>query len=909
MNDKFTNNMDREDETIAQKLDWVASQTNINAQFASELEERLRNTHRPKVSWFSSSFKQVSPTLRWVGLVILLGLVLNWSIRTLIPAPQPATDNTPVNSDIATSTPDVVPNETATPITQSGGYDWRGTKLYLATPLPELPTEANVYLLKPDHHTTVEEAQALAQRFEIEGTIYQAPGELAGTTDYLVTDGKQRLYVRSENYFTYYADYSTWVILFGGKNISEEQAYTAIDTFLKSHGFDFEYQIEKEYRTNGEYYVIPLTADGHTIRFDYDLPARLQVIVGSNGQVIFVESNRINDEPVGTYDLITAAEAFQKLLNASETAQNGVVENTQSGGILNESIWNRSYPDTQTVTLYGRVTAFDSVESGQPPFVSIESYTATGNTPPGSDQLIEATGQFHTENGIRKFNVETWKVTDATETSIMGTLERNGEQTLLTSDLGDKYIFTDIPADVPLNTKTPDEQLIFTGVMTSGNFIWNSIQYFPVGSNFGGGGGGGTGFYQLNLSGTPVPFPTPTLQPETNQGTVEYVVKEGDTIFAIAQAYDVTPDEIFQANRWLDGGVLAPGKTLIIPGAQANLGPSEYIVQENDTLGSIALNFGIPVDELMQANDITDNTVFTGQTLIIPQEQVTSGQGITLPEEQLPHLEIGQRLEDKRGIFQVNSTQKSDGSQTIWYGFYDLNGKPSIYYILQGTDLQSLQAYNNLPMDIWGTVDHVDELGRPIVKVDRYEVPYPDLQFQIFEGTQQIAEIQGQSVILFMAKDGKTYVELTGIGTPFDRRGIFGKEDDQILVEGLAIPDETFGDYPCLRVFSVNYLIDPASGQPNEMTITANQVNIYEEPPASVENYTHPTATIEKVELVYYTPDPRYTLPDPNASPQYIQPAWRFYGHYSNGNEFEILVQALKQEYLLPELAPYTPPG
>jgi predicted O-linked N-acetylglucosamine transferase (SPINDLY family) len=73
------------------------------------------------------------------------------------------------------------------------------------------------------------------------------------------------------------------------------------------------------------------------------------------------------------------------------------------------------------------------------------------------------------------------------------------------------------------------------------------------------------------------------------------------------------------------------------------------------------------------------------------------------------------------------------------------------------------------------------------------------------------------------------------------------------------------------------------------------------------ENYVPPQATIENVELVYYISDPHYIVPD-TAQP-YIQPAWRFHGHYSSGDEFEILIQALKQEYLIPELAPYTRPG
>ena len=90
MNDNFKNNPDSE-EAIAQKLNKVAEQTHINGQFAAELEEKLRMAHRPKTGWFS----QVSPTLRWVALVAILALVLSWSIKTLIPAPQPAINQTP----------------------------------------------------------------------------------------------------------------------------------------------------------------------------------------------------------------------------------------------------------------------------------------------------------------------------------------------------------------------------------------------------------------------------------------------------------------------------------------------------------------------------------------------------------------------------------------------------------------------------------------------------------------------------------------------------------------------------------------------------------------------------------------------------------------------------------------------
>ena len=229
--------------------------------------------------------------------------------------------------------------------------------------------------------------------------------------------------------------------------------------------------------------------------------------------------------------------------------------------------------------------------------------------------------------------------------------------------------------------------------------------------------------------------------------------------------------------------------------------------------------------------------------------------------------------------------------------------------ILESTDLQNLHRYNNLPINIWGTVDRLDEVGRPIVKVDRYEIPFPDLKFQILEGTQKVVEIQGKPVLTFTASNGTTYILIGASVSPLDQNSLVGSEGDQLIVEVLSVPDETFEGYPTIRIYSINSAVDPTSGKANEMTITADQFNIYEEPPASSEVYVPPSATIEKVELVYYISDPRHTAPDPNADPQYIQPAWRFYGHYSNGDEFEFLVQALRQEYLLPELAPYTPPG
>lgn len=54
---------------------------------------------------------------------------------------------------------------------------------------------------------------------------------------------------------------------------------------------------------------------------------------------------------------------------------------------------------------------------------------------------------------------------------------------------------------------------------------------------------------------------------------------------------------------------------------------------------------------------------------------------------------------------------------------------------------------------------------------------------------------------------------------------------------------------------------------------------------------------VENIELVYIAPDLRSGFPADPAN-WYVQPVWRFTGRYANGDQFEILVQALLRDYL-----------
>ncbi|HEY5158502.1 MAG TPA: hypothetical protein VII93_11125, partial [Anaerolineales bacterium] len=291
---------------------------------------------------------------------------------------------------------------------------------------------------------------------------------------------------------------------------------------------------------------------------------------------------------------------------------------------------------------------------------------------------------------------------------------------------------------------------------------------------------------------------------------------------------------------------------------------------------------------------------FSGTPVPLPTAVPTA-----LPPGQQP---TGQKIEGQRGLFTVTIYKQS---QRVEYALVSRNGTGSYPYMILEGDLQALQSDQNRPVDVWGSIDHFNQDGTPVVKVDRYEIPFPDLQFQVLKGTQKIVQLEGQPATLFTAETGETYAQLTSNGD-VDQTEL-GHEGDPVFIVALVIPGESLTGYPALRVFSAQMAINPKNGQPNEqpteLTITLDQPGVGIEPQAvGTTGSNPPTATVEKVELVYFGSNPQFTT-GANTGYPYLQPAWRFYGHYSNGDEFEVLIQALQDEYLLPEFAPSIPPG
>ena len=262
MKDQFTNNKQPEDLEISNKLYAVANQVNLDPHFIHELEQTLRSKHQPKNGWHTLIANSIFPTLGWVALVIAVGLFLSWSIRNLIPSPQPAAIGTLTTQDsvgLSTPTPDFVINDTATPKTNGIGYDFRGAKLFIKQPLPASPVTAHIYLLKKDAPATQEQAQALADRFGIQGEIYTASMLMYGHTDFVFSNGKQLLEVYSNRYFSYVADIAKSRKYPYGVQPSDH-AEATIHEFLRARSLDFPFSLSNS-DFPGSYVLKPLAPD------------------------------------------------------------------------------------------------------------------------------------------------------------------------------------------------------------------------------------------------------------------------------------------------------------------------------------------------------------------------------------------------------------------------------------------------------------------------------------------------------------------------------------------------------------------------------------------------------------------------------------------------------------------------
>ena len=95
-----------------------------------------------------------------------------------------------------------------------------------------------------------------------------------------------------------------------------------------------------------------------------------------------------------------------------------------------------------------------------------------------------------------------------------------------------------------------------------------------------------------------------------------YIVKKGDSLYSIARRNNMTVDELKSLNN-LTSNILSIGQKLIISSG-SKVSNNVYVVKKGDTLWSIANNFNVSVNDLKNANNKSNNSLSIGEQLIIP---------------------------------------------------------------------------------------------------------------------------------------------------------------------------------------------------------------------------------------------------------------------------------------------------
>lgn len=126
---------------------------------------------------------------------------------------------------------------------------------------------------------------------------------------------------------------------------------------------------------------------------------------------------------------------------------------------------------------------------------------------------------------------------------------------------------------------------------------------------------------------------------------LQYEIKKGDTLYSIAQKHGVTIRDLQQANGLTGKNIQAKQIIAIPETTSAKVKPAQraknkplsyYTVKKGDTLSAISQKTGVPVKQLMAANNIHPRNLRIGQKLALSKVQRRETTEEAVNEDLLP---------------------------------------------------------------------------------------------------------------------------------------------------------------------------------------------------------------------------------------------------------------------------------
>ena len=104
---------------------------------------------------------------------------------------------------------------------------------------------------------------------------------------------------------------------------------------------------------------------------------------------------------------------------------------------------------------------------------------------------------------------------------------------------------------------------------------------------------------------------------DTEEAKEEYIVEKGDTLYSLSKRFNISIEELKRINN-LNDDILSIGQVLKLSNTDDNEYDT-YIVKKGDSLWAISKEYNIPLNELIKINSLTDLTLQINQELLVPK--------------------------------------------------------------------------------------------------------------------------------------------------------------------------------------------------------------------------------------------------------------------------------------------------
>lgn len=107
-----------------------------------------------------------------------------------------------------------------------------------------------------------------------------------------------------------------------------------------------------------------------------------------------------------------------------------------------------------------------------------------------------------------------------------------------------------------------------------------------------------------------------TMTAQAASVSYSYTVEKGDTLWAIAQANDISVEDL-QASNLLDTSLIFPEQQLELESKSDKKSDDTYTIKKGDTLTKIAEKKDVTIADLMDWNNLSSDLIFAGDTLAL----------------------------------------------------------------------------------------------------------------------------------------------------------------------------------------------------------------------------------------------------------------------------------------------------